>query len=196
MASLAAAPTWRPEVVVLTPEPDGGLEARLVARAQGGDVAAFEALYRRHVPLVHAVCRRMTRDGRRAEELTQEVFIRAWQKLASFRGEAAFATWLTRLAVNVVLSERRRVVRHEGREDATDDLEEVAPAATGAHPGERLDLERAVAALPRGARNVLVLHDVHGFHHAEIAAMLGLAVGTCKAQLHRARKLLREALSW
>ena len=194
--SLAVVPTWQPGVVVLTPEPDRGLEARLVARALGGDAAAFEALYRRHVGLVHAVCRRMTRDATRAEEMTQEVFIRAWRKLGSFRGEAAFATWLTRMAVNVVLSERRRLGRHEGREEQTEDLEAVAPAAGGGHPGERMDLERAVAALPTGARTVLVLHDVHGFQHAEIAAMLGVAVGTCKAQLHRARKLVREALSW
>jgi RNA polymerase sigma-70 factor (ECF subfamily) len=181
--------------VVLRPESDEPLEADLVARACGGDMAAFEALYRRHVGLVHALCRRMCSSTGRSEELTQEVFIRAWRKLASFRGEAAFATWLTRLTVNVVVSERRRLARHEGHEHAPDDLEAVAPAVPPASPGDTVDLERALATLPPGARNVLLLHDLHGFAHAEIAGMLSVAVGTCKAQLHRARKLLKERLT-
>jgi RNA polymerase sigma-70 factor, ECF subfamily len=166
----------------------------LVARARAGDLVAFEALYRRHVGLVHALCRRMTGSSGRAEELTQEVFIRAWRKLELFRGEAAFATWLTRLTVNVVVSERRRLSRHEGHEQGTEDLETMAPTVHPPNPGTTVDLERAVAALPPGARSVLLLHDVHGFAHAEIAAMLEIAVGTCKAQLHRARTLLKERL--
>ncbi len=181
--------------MVLSAAPDEPGELALVRRAQGGEVAAFEALYRRHVGLVFAVCRRMCSLEARAEELTQEVFVRAWRKLASFRGEAAFATWLTRMAVNVVLSERRRLARHEGHEDQAEDLESVAGPVPQPHPSLALDLERAIAALPEGARSVLVLHDIHGLEHAEIAVALGVAVGTCKAQLHRARKLLREVLT-
>ena len=182
--------------MVLRAEPDTDLERDLVCRAQRGEVAAFEELYVRHSGLVHAVCRRIGGHDARAEELTQEVFIRAWRKLGTFRGDSAFATWLTRLAVNVVLSERRRHSRREGHEEPTDDLDAVAQPLSTPHPGTALDLEKAIAALPTGARNVLVLHDVHGFEHAEIAAALGVAVGTCKAQLHRARKLVKEALSW
>jgi len=181
--------------VVLSPEAGTAAEHELVRRAQGGEMVAFEELYRRHVGLVHAVCRRMSPTVGRAEELTQEVFIRAWQKLHSFRGEAAFATWLTRLTVNVVLTERRRHGRREGHEEATDELDLMAGPEPAQHPGVALDLERAIASLPAGARSVLVLHDIHGLDHAEIAAALGVAVGTCKAQLHRARKLLREVLS-
>ncbi len=181
--------------VVLGPERAGEAEHELVRRAQGGEVAAFETLYLRHVGLVHAVCRRMSPTVSRAEEATQEVFIRAWQKLGQFRGEAAFATWLTRLAVNVVLTERRRHGRREGHEEGADDLDAVARPEPPQHPSVALDLERAIASLPAGARSVLVLHDIHGLEHREIAAALNVAVGTCKAQLHRARKLLREVLS-
>jgi RNA polymerase sigma-70 factor (ECF subfamily) len=180
--------------VLLSPD-SAAAELELVRRAQAGEVVAFEQLYRRHAPLIHAVCRRMSPNAGRAEELTQEVFIRAWRKLRSFRGEAAFATWLTRLAVNVVLTERRRHGRREGHEVPTDDLESVAKPEPAQHPGVALDLERAIAALPPGARSVLVLHDIQGLDHGEIAAALGVAVGTCKAQLHRARKLLKEVLS-
>lgn len=183
------------EGVVLPPEPMPASELDLVRRAQAGEIVAFEQLYRRHVALIHAVCRRMSPSVARAEELTQDVFIRAWRNLASFRHESAFATWLTRLAVNVVLSERRRLSRREGHEEAAEDLEGLAGPTPAAHPGAAIDLEKAIAALPPGARTVLLLHDVQGLDHAEIAAALGVAVGTSKAQLHRARKLLREVLS-
>jgi len=165
----------------------------LVRRAAAGDVPAFERLYRDHVGRVHgAILRLVGMDRPRAEELTQEAFVRAWQKLSSFRGESAFSTWLYRLGVNTALMDLR------GRRDETPtDNEELAAAAGGDVPfcaAERGDLERAVAGLPPRARAVLVLHDVEGWKHEEISAELGMAVGSSKAQLHRARGLLRRAL--
>ena len=165
----------------------------LVRRAQAGDRAAFQRLYEDHVGRVYALCVRLTGDPEDAMERTQDVFVRAWGKLNSFRGEAAFATWLHRLAVNVVLMDRRSAGRRERRTDAAAVLgprSEPAPRA-----GLAVDLERAIAALPPGARSVFVLYDVEGYRHEEIAEMTGIAAGTSKAQLHRARKLLREALS-
>jgi RNA polymerase sigma-70 factor (ECF subfamily) len=166
----------------------------LVRAARSGDLTAFERLYRSTVGLVYALCLRMSGDGMRAEDLTQEVFVRAWQKLATFRGESAFATWLTRLAVNVVLSERRDRGRRDARLTLVDDLEALAPPAPQSPPGSTLDLERAIAELPQQARRVFVLHDVEGWEHREIARAIGVAVGTCKSHLHRARALLREVL--
>lgn len=171
-------------------------EKDLVRRAQAGDVAAFEQLYEENVRRVFAVCLRLTSDASLAEELTQDAFVRAWERLGSFRGESAFSTWLHPLAVNVALSERRSRRRRTARIFATDDLtpfdKPEGPAAPGPEAG--IDLERAMATLPPGARAVFVLHDVEGHRHEEIADMTGVAVGTSKAQLHRARKLLREAL--
>lgn len=168
-------------------------DAALVRRAVAGEVAAFEQLYRRHAGRVHgAILRLVGRDRARAEELTQDAFVQAWRKLASFRFESAFATWLHRLGVNIALMDLR--IRRD--EDATDD-DALQAAAGGEIPfcaAERGDLERAVAALPTRARAVLVLHDVEGYKHEEISAELGMAVGSSKAQLHRARGLLRRAL--
>ena len=135
-----------------------------------------------------------------AEELTQNTFVRAWENLGSFRGESAFSTWLHRLAVNENLGQRRSTGRRERRVFTTDQPEEheggpaAAPQAA-AHPPARMDLDRAIAQLPEGARQVFVLHDVEGYQHEEIATLTGIAAGTSKAQLHRARRLLREALS-
>lgn len=171
-----------------------GSERELVRAAQDGDLAAFESLYRSTVRLVHALCMRMAGDAARAEELTQDIFVRAWQKLPTFRGESAFATWLTRLAVNVVLSERRERGRRDQRFALSDDMEALPVSAPDGHPGTVIDLERAIAGLPAQARRVFVLHDVEGWGHAEIARATGLAVGTCKSHLHRARALLREVL--
>jgi len=167
--------------------------ASLVERAQQGERRAFESLYREHVGRVYALCLRMSGDAERAEELTQDVFVRAWTRLSSFRGDAAFGTWLHRIAVNAVLQKRRGDRRREQRVETRDALELEAPAARE-RTAERMDLERAVATLPEGARAVFLLHDVQGYKHHEIADMMGLAVGTTKAQLHRARRLLREAL--
>lgn len=167
--------------------------ATLVERAQRGERGAFESLYHEHVGRVHALCLRMSGDRGRAEELTQDVFVRAWSRLDSFRGDAAFGTWLHRIAVNAVLQKRRSDRRREQRVETRELLEYEAPA-TRERPAEQLDLERAIARLPEGAKAVFLLHDVHGYKHHEIADMMGIAVGTTKAQLHRARRLLREAL--
>lgn len=163
-----------------------------VRRAQAGDESAFEALYREHVGRVYAICLRMSADARRAEELTQDAFVRAWERLGSFRGESAFSSWLYRIAVNVVLGAWRAEKRRVRRQDAAAQRE-GSPAGQR-NPGTRLDLERAIAELPPGARRIFVLHDVEGYRHDEIARLTGLAPGTSKAQLHRARRLLREAL--
>jgi RNA polymerase sigma-70 factor, ECF subfamily len=160
-----------------------------VAEAAAGDVHAFEALYRLHVPKVHSLVRRMT-AGREADELTQDVFVRAWQKLASFRGGSSFGTWLHRLAVNVVIERfRTDAVRRKRLVDG-DELFERIPARQ--RSGDMvMDFETALAGLPDGARRIFVLHDVEGYKHREIAELLGISAGTSKAQLHRARMMLR-----
>lgn len=168
----------------------------LVRRAAGGDVGAFETLYRTHVRRVYgAVWRLVGGNEARADDLVQEAFVRAWQALPAFRYESAFSTWLHRLAVNTALMELRS--RRGGEDRETDDavLEHHADHDTaGARTALGLDLERAVATLPTRARAVLVLYDVEGWTHEEIGAELGMAVGSSKAQLHRARNLLRKRL--
>lgn len=174
----------------------GGVDDRLlVKRAQRGDVRAFEALYRTHVRRVYALCWRLCGDGTLAEDLCQETFVKAWTGLPTFRGKAAFGTWIHRVAINATLGHRRW---SESREDLrADDLSTVewfsAAKMEGRSP-DGLDLERAIARLPEGARAVFVLHDVEGYRHREISEMTGMAIGTSKAHLHRARRLLREAL--
>jgi RNA polymerase sigma-70 factor (ECF subfamily) len=168
-------------------------EREVVARAQAGDVTAFEELYRRNAGRVYGLCLRLSGDATQAQELAQDVFVRAWQRLSSFRGESAFFSWLYTLTVNHAFSEGRSRRRRLARITTTDDLTPYErPHAP--RPETAVDLERAIAGLPAGARAVFVLHDVHGFKHEEIGGMLGVATGTCKAQLHRARRLLREAL--
>jgi RNA polymerase sigma-70 factor (ECF subfamily) len=166
----------------------------LVRRAQNGDRAAFEQIYRENVGRVYAVCLRIVVNSTRAQELTQDVFVRAWEMIGTFRGESAFSSWLYRLAVNVVLVDLRSKRRRTARVMVTDDLSMYDQGHNLAAPGTTIDLERAIAALPEQARAVFVLHDVEGYQHGEIAALMGMAEGTSKAQLHRARKLLREAL--
>jgi len=170
-------------------------ELRLVRQAQAGDLVAFERLYRENERKVFGLCFRMSSDPALAEELTQEVFVRAWRKLSSFRGESAFSSWLYPLTVNVALSERRSRRRRDARIVATEDPASLERAPRSPAPEAGFDLEKAMAALPPGARAVFVLHDVEGRTHEEIAQLLGLAAGTSKAQLHRARRLLREALA-
>ena len=162
------------------------------ALAASGDPSAFERLYRSHVARIHTLVRRML-DSDEADDITQDVFIRAWQKLSTFRGESAFGTWLHRLAVNVVLARRKTVGVERGR-FITDD--EPLESATGKHdtPELSLDFEEALARLPEGARQVFVLHDVEGYRHDEIARMLGVVPGTSKSQLHHARMALRRHL--
>ena len=182
------------EAVVAHATPD---EDHLLAGAAAqGDPRAFEALYRRHSRRVYAVVWRLCGgQAARAEDLVQEAFIRAWQALPGFRFQSAFSTWLHRLAVNTALMELRG--RAGGQDLESDDsaLEWQACADTaGQRTREQLDLERAVATLPERARAVLVLYDIEGWKHEEIAAELGMAVGSSKAQLHRARNLLRKRL--
>ncbi len=165
----------------------------LVLKAQAGDLDAFERLYHEHVGRIHGLCLWMTRDRSQAEELTQEVFVRAWRKLALFRPGTAFSAWLHRLAVNLVISHRRKVGRQESATVLTAEVPESTSSVT-ARPDLSVDLQRRIDALPNGARTVLVLHDIYGYHHHEIAELTGIAVGTSKAQLHRARTRLREAL--
>ena len=166
----------------------------LVRQAQRGDRVAFESLYRQHVGRVFAVCRRLAGDVGRAEEFTQEAFLRAWSRLDTFRPGTNFGAWLCKVAVNVVLSDRRAVGRRTRWERPVADPDHWDPPAPPSGAIGRLDLEKAIAGLPPGARAVFVLHDVEGLRHAEIARHLGVATGTSKAQLHRARRLLREAL--
>lgn len=165
-----------------------------VRRAQRGDVDAFEELYRAHVGRIHALCLRLAGDRRRAEELTQDVFVQAWRTLGSFRGESAFASWLHRLAVNAFLLEARGTRRREARVLAVESPEALERARRTGDPEARIDLERAIATLPRGARTALVLHEIEGYRHEEIARLTGVAVGTVRAQLHRARQLLMKRL--
>jgi RNA polymerase sigma-70 factor (ECF subfamily) len=177
---------------VMTPAPSQADEA--VRRAAAGDADAFETVYRAHAGRVHALCLRMTGDETAAKTLTQDVFVRAWEKLATFRGDSAFSTWLHRLAVNVVLGEHRTATRR-AEDDLGDDEGPAPPAAARADdPALRMDLEQAIRALPPMARQVLVLVDIEGYRHAEVGAMLGIAEGTSKAHLFRARRLVREAL--
>lgn len=169
-------------------------DATLVERARHGRVEAFEALYRRHAARVHAVCLRLSGDRSIAEECTQEAFVLAWQKLGEFRGDSAFGSWLYRIAVNAVMGWfRKQGTRDRYLRPASDDeWERMADRPDDIAAG--MDLEAAIATLPQGARTVFVLHDVEGHAHEEISELTGIAVGTSKAQLHRARRLLRERL--
>ena len=169
----------------------GGEEDWVLAR--DGDTRAFERLYRAHAARVHSLARRMVGEAV-ADDLTQEVFIRAWQKLASFRGDAAFGTWLHRLAVNLILS-RRKVLRSRQSRRVDDAGALERHETRGRRTDIAMDLEGALERLPDGARQVFVLYDVEGYSHKEIASKLGISVGTSKSQLHRARMLLRERLA-
>ena len=174
-------------------QPDDIME--LVRRVQAGNVEAFEPLYREHVDRVYALCLRMSRDSAEASELTQDVFVRCWERIGTFRGDSRFGTWLHRVAVNVVLEQRRSRSRREARVEPSGDLDILGGAATERSDDVRMDLERAVRELPPKARAVFILHDIEGYRHREIAQMTGAAPGTMRAQLHRARRLLMEALS-
>lgn len=168
-------------------------EANDVALAAEGDAVAFERLYRASVSRVHSLARRMAGEDV-ADDLTQEVFIRAWQKLPTFRGESAFGTWLHRLAVNLILTRRESLRKRESRHVGGDEiLEKMSGRAS--IPGFGVDFEKAVSILPNGAREVFVLYDVEGYSHREIAERMGISTGTSKSQLHRARMMLRTYLS-
>lgn len=172
--------------------PSLDLELVEARRAATGDEGAFARLYHRHVARIHTLIRRMAGPDA-ADDLTQDVFIRAWNKLPTFRAESAFGTWLHRLAVNVVLS-RRRIEKSERTWFVDDDAPLHTVPSRSTHPGTMLDLESAIARLPEGARQIFVLHDVEGWTHEEIAAEFGLVAGTSKSQLSRARTALRSML--
>jgi RNA polymerase sigma-70 factor, ECF subfamily len=167
-------------------------QAALVQRACAGDTRAFERLYREHAGRVYGLCLRMTRDPQLAEDCTQETFINAWRALPKFETRSSLSTWLHRIAVNVSLAKRRKSPPAEPAPE--DDEEGVAAEWSLETPVEVQEIETAISELPEGARDALVLHALYGYSHGEAAQMLGIAEGTCKAQLHRARKLLRERL--
>lgn len=167
-------------------------EPRDVELAARGDHEAFERLYRGSVSRIHGLARRMAGPDL-AEDLTQEIYIRAWEKLHTFRGDAAFTTWLHRLAVNLILTRRASVRKRQARRvDGEGILRRTRTRRD--RPGLKVDFEAAVAELPEGARDIFVLYDVEGYAHKEIAEIKGISVGTSKSQLHRARMLLREYL--
>ena len=176
------------------PADDGVLE-----RARRGDVDAFELLYRQHSGRVYALCLRLAADPVVARDLTQDTFVRAWEALPRFRADASITTWLHRIAVNAMLERRRGERRRSARVSLADDEEDGDTPIGGVVPAPdvatAIDLERAIGALPPGVRRAFVLHDVEGYTHEEIATMTGLAAGTLRAQLHRARQLLKRALS-
>jgi RNA polymerase sigma-70 factor, ECF subfamily len=176
------------------PADDGVLE-----RARRGDVDAFELLYRQHAGRVYALCLRLAADPVVARELTQDTFVRAWEALPRFRADASITTWLHRIAVNAMLERNRGERRRTARVSLADDDEDgdalVSGVVLAPDVATAIDLERAIGALPPGVRRAFVLHDVEGYTHEEIATMTGLAAGTLRAQLHRARQLLKRALS-
>lgn len=169
-------------------------EGGLVERARRGELSAFEALYRIHVGHIYALCLRLSGHPGDAEEATQDCFIRAWKGLGRFRGEAAFSSWLHRIAVRVVFERFREGRLERSFSYASSDSEIESVALPASPDGLTLDLEGAIRKLPPMARLVFVLHDVEGYGHPEVASLLKLAVGTSKAHLHRARQLLQDQL--
>lgn len=198
---LAAAAPVEPEPERRGPAPVRFAEdAELARRAADGDEPAFDRLYADHVRRVYATCLRMCADPERARRLTQDVFVRAWERLESYRGESRFSSWLHRVTVNVVIESQRgrkrwrRLFVRETEAEATPTATSASPASVVPREGDRLDLERAIASLPPGARTALVLRDVEGHSYEEVAELMGVAMGTVKAQIHRARRLMRERL--
>ncbi len=172
-----------------------GAEPDLVARCRAGDVGAFETLYRQHSARIYSLTVRMAGSPEEGEDLLQEIFLQAYRKLGSFKGDAAIGTWLYRLALNHCLDfVRSRRARMDRMTATLDDEGAIEPHAVRDTPVERMDLERAIARLPPGCREVFVLHDVEGFDHKEVARMLGIAEGTSKSQVFKARGKLRALL--
>ena len=193
MAALLTAELSDYSRVMVSAEQDVmGTEAALVKQAQRSNTRAFERLYRMHVDKVYGICLRMTGNVSEAEDCTQEAFIQAWGKLDKFRGDSAFSTWLHRIAVNSVLGRMRKSKREQDRIMAVSDA--APPRLETGDSGEMRDLSEAVDRLPEGARHVFVLHAVYGYSHEEAGNMLGIAAGTSKAQLHRAKRLLAQQL--
>jgi len=173
-------------------------DIELTKVAAQGDMAAFEEIYKRHHRRVYSICLRMLQNASEAEDLTQDVFIQLYRKISSFRGDSAFTTWLHRMTVNQVLMHfRKRTVKYEKTTEAGETPDQIVSGTGNPHKMQIVDkiaLDNAIEQLPTGYKNVFVLHDVEGYQHGEIATMTGVAEGTSKAQLFRARRLLREAL--
>ena len=167
-------------------------EAGWVEQAQRADTAAFEKLYRLHIDKVYGLCLRMTGNPSEAEDCAQEAFIQAWSKLDRFRGDSSFGTWIHRVAVNTVLGRMRKTRREQDRIRAVSDISPVRESIGDS--GGLQDMESAINELPSGARHVFVLHAVYGYSHDETGDMLGIASGTSKAQLHRAKRLLAQQI--
>ncbi len=173
-------------------------EWQLIQASAAGDEQAFEQLYRHYSRRVYSLCLRLLGNPADAEDVTQEVFLQVHRKLKTFRGDAAFTTWLYRLTVNAALMHlRKSIVRHEQAEE-DEQIKILTDQAARERPNrllDRLALERAIQALPPGYRTVFILHDIEGYEHEEIARMLGISVGTTKSQLHKARMRLRQILT-
>ena len=173
-------------------------DIELTKVAAQGDMAAFEEIYKRHHRRVYSICLRMLQNASEAEDLTQDVFIQLYRKISSFRGDSAFTTWLHRMTVNQVLMHfRKRTVKYEKTTEEGETPDQIVSGTGNPHKMQIVDkiaLDNAIEQLPTGYKNVFVLHDVEGYQHGEIATMTGVAEGTSKAQLFRARRLLREAL--
>lgn len=196
-AGVVTGDTLSGDRVNMSDTPEGAAawdESEAVRRAQAGDSQAFAELYEMHVGRIYAVCLRMLSDAREAEEAAQDTFVRAWEAIGSFQFKSAFSTWLHRLGVNQVLTRLRSAKRREARITAVEDLSEFASEVREAMPETRMDLEQAIALLPPGAKEVLILHDIEGYPYREIAEMVGTVEGTIKSRLNRARRLVREAL--
>ena len=200
----AASDQLRPEKGDLTDprQAQAGIsEAEAIEKAKQGDAQAFEVLYNLHKRRVYSLCLRMTANAAEAEDLTQEAFLQLYRKIATFRGESAFSTWLHRLAVNVVLMRlRKKGLSVVPLEETTETEEETPKKDLGAEDTrlaasiDRLQLQRAIERLPPGYRSIFVLHDVEGYEHNEIAVIVGCSIGNSKSQLHKARLKLREFL--
>ena len=193
MAALLTAATSDYSQTMATATTDEEIDERaLIKKAQRSDARAFEALYKLHIDRVYGICLRMTGNVSEAEDCAQEAFIQAWKKMNKFRGDSAFSTWLHRVAVNSVLGRIRKSKREQDRILAVTDT--APPTVATGDTGELRDLSEAIDRLPKGARNVFVLHAVYGYSHNETGDMLGIAAGTSKAQLHRAKRLLAQQL--
>jgi RNA polymerase sigma-70 factor, ECF subfamily len=169
-------------------------DVELVRKSKKKDVASFEKLYRKYIGRIYSLSLRMSGDSRIADELSQEIFIRVWQKLELFEGRSSFYTWLHRLAVNFILNEQKSRSRHHKNELIIDD--NILDSGEKNNIDVSIDLENAISTLPAGAKEVFILYDIQGFQHEEIANLQNISVGTSKSQLHRARKILREVLNY
>jgi RNA polymerase sigma-70 factor (ECF subfamily) len=197
-----ASDTRSPAAEVGPPTPSTPAQDDILTRAQNGDHHAFAQLYSLHKRRIYSLCLRMVGNTAEAEDLTQEAFLQLHRKIATFRGDSAFSTWMHRLAINVVLMHlRRKGLALISLDEAMDPAPEEGPGRSFGSPDlnltgaiDRLALERAVTDLPAGYRLIFVLHDIEGYEHNEIASMLDCSIGNSKSQLHKARLKLRDTL--